>query len=177
MRSLASCVVLTILGTVSDVHSGLAQGVPAASRADSLSLERTVCYGTCPAYRLVLTRTGRLSFVGTHPKDSTRVTNTLSVDSIKAIWWELDATRVLTFPAKIRDDATLCPDVATDHPTVILTLYLESGIHRVEDYHGCFLRSDHTFAGRLVALRSLEDMIDRRANTSRWVRFLANRYN
>jgi hypothetical protein len=174
MLRLAGWALLIILIGMQRPSLSFAQG--GARSADSLVLERTICYGTCPAYRLLITHAGRLRFVGTHPQDSTRVSASLPRKVADSIFRALDEARFLTFPAKIADDPSLCPDRATDHPTVLIVVYLKSGVRRVEDYHGCYLRPDHSVAGGLAALRALEDSIDRLANTSRWVRALPNRY-
>src|SRR5262245_40096064 len=61
--------------------------MPAADRArsdrlgDSLVLERTPCFGSCPAYRVRVTRGGQVRFESRNPRDSGRV-GEASVDSI-----------------------------------------------------------------------------------------------
>src|SRR5712671_6957629 len=44
----------------------------AGSVADSIVLERSACYGTCPAYRLRLSNTGEIRFESRNPGDEGR---------------------------------------------------------------------------------------------------------
>jgi hypothetical protein len=176
MLRTAACPVLFLLLAAPGNPARVTPGSPRIRVADSLSLERTVCYGTCPAYRILVTQAGRLTFVGTHPDDSTRATTQLPRSTTDSIFQVVADAPLSEFPPKIQADSTLCPDLATDHPTVILTIFAGADVRRIEDYHGCYLRSDHSIAWRLATLRALEESIDRLAGTSRWKRFLRNRY-
>jgi hypothetical protein len=44
-----------------------------ATAVDSIVPERTLCYGTCPAYRLRLAASGDVAFTSLNPGDSGRV--------------------------------------------------------------------------------------------------------
>jgi len=70
----------------------------------------------------------------------------------------------------IASDKRFCPDEATDHPTATVTLFRKAGAKRVEDYHGCFARSDHSVVNIIEQLRRFERMIDSTAGSARWVR-------
>ena len=52
----------------------------AAGATDSVVLERTRCYGTCPAYRLRVSRTGEVRFASRNLRDDQRV----GVDTVEA---------------------------------------------------------------------------------------------
>ncbi|HEY5060849.1 MAG TPA: hypothetical protein VII52_04885 [Gemmatimonadaceae bacterium] len=72
--------------------------------------------------------------------------------------------------AVIADDPALCPDHATDHPTAIVSFFWSTRVQQITDYHGCFLRSDHSTAAPLAALRQLEKAIDSVSGSARWTR-------
>ena len=80
------------------------------------------------------------------------------------------ATRCPRMTAIIAKDRRFCPDNATDHPTVTVTLFRRAAIKRVEDYLGCFARSDHSVTQLVAQLRAFEKSIDSTAGSARWVR-------
>lgn len=134
-------------------------------------LERTACFGTCAAYRLTLSATGIATFVSRNRGDSTRIER----DSISpgiVSWLRDEAGRlgVLELPAVIEDDRSLCPDHATDHPTAIVRIFGGDRVHRVTDYHGCFLTREHATAPAVQRLRHFEAEIDSVTGSRRWIR-------
>lgn len=145
---------------------------PATASADSIVLERTACFGTCPAYRLSLTGTGRATFLSRNAGDSTRVDDDAAAPGAVAVLADR-AVRLGfdTIPAELRDDRTLCPPpTRSDAPTAVITLYrttapVQHAVHRVADYHGC-----QSGSPILAELRGLELAIDSAARSARWVR-------
>lgn len=149
--------------------SAAAQATAAA--ADSVVLERTRCFGPCPAYRLSITRAGRVAFASRNPRDSTRaVVDGAAPGAVDALARRAEASGFFGLPPEVARDPALCPDRATDHPTVIVTVFRPGGPARVEDYHGCYLANDHAVAPALAGLRQLEAAIDSAAGSARWVR-------
>jgi uncharacterized protein DUF6438 len=129
---------------------------------DSIVLERTFCFGTCPAYRLSLTRAGAVHFRSRNPGDSTAATDRVDPAQVAALAREAERIGFWSLPEVIRTDPRLCGAMATDHPGAIVTLYAAARTKRVDDYHGC----------RDVppALRRFEARIDSVASSERWVR-------
>jgi hypothetical protein len=144
---------------------------PAQARAaDSVVLERSRCFGSCPAYRLRITGEGAVAFSSRNSGDSARIETDSIVPSEVA--WLLEEAERLGFyalPAKIAEDSTLCPLRATDHPTATVTLSRNDSAHTVVDYHGCYASHDLAVVPRLEQLRRLEVEIDSVAQSSRWV--------
>ena len=136
---------------------------PPLHSADSVVLERTLCLGSCPAYRLSLTRSGQVSFESRNPGDLRS-----AKDSIEAIHFEriianaLGLVEFLKLPDRISDDPRFCPTRWTDADTVTITVFMETQMKSVADYHGCRWAP--------AALRELEAYIDQATNSSRWVR-------
>ncbi|HKG93128.1 MAG TPA: DUF6438 domain-containing protein [Gemmatimonadaceae bacterium] len=132
--------------------------------ADSVVLERTLCYGSCPAYRLAVARSGAVRFESRNPQDSGRA----AADSVDPrgfgdIMTDALFVAFLDLPDRIADDERMCGPSSTDAPTAIVTLYLPGGRRkRVQDYQGC-----HWAPWQLHAL---EDRIDSVAGSARWVR-------
>jgi len=142
--------------------------LPAGSPSlDSISLERSPCIGSCPAYRLILSRHGVLVFVSRSRGDTIR-------DSIapSAVAWlrdEAERRELSRLPTIISRDRALCPTLRSDAPTATVTLYWATRRHHIVDYLGCFLRAGKP-APRLSPLRRFEAAIDGIARTSRKLR-------
>lgn len=144
----------------------------AAARVDSIVLERTVCLGTCPAYRLHLTGGGLVTFESRAFADSgrtetdrippARVSNLVSIAAAKGFF---------DLPTAIADDAKLCPARATDHPWVHVGVY-GSRTKAVADYLGCYAAPNgaQSLTPPIERLRAFEAAIDSAAGTARWLR-------
>ena len=139
-------------------------------RADSLVLERTACFGTCPAYRLRVSSTGLVSFRSRNPGDGTVASDSMSPAVLVILVARADAAGFFRLPPRLMDDRSICANVATDHPTVTVTIFTETGHRTVEDYHGCFQRSDHSLNQTLISMRAFETAIDSALRSARWVR-------
>jgi hypothetical protein len=73
-------------------------------------------------------------------------------------------------PPEIRKDSVLCHNFATDHPTVIITIFSGRSTRQVIDYHGCFETVEHEVLTPIQELRAFENEIDSTLRSSRWVR-------
>ena len=157
---------LAIVGTL----GACARARSPMAALDSIVLERTACFGTCPAYRLSVTATGVVAFTSRNRGDSARVArDSISPETVTWLRDEAERRGVLRLPAVIADDHSLCPDRATDNPTVTVSMFRRDGVYRVTDYHGCFLSSDHTTAPALEGLRHFEAEIDSVTRSNRWI--------
>ena len=134
-----------------------------APAADSLSLERTVCFGFCPAYLVVLHADGAVRFENRNPRDSAfTAADTVSPDSVAALAAEAERIGFWSLPSEIMG-SEYCEHVATDHPGAIVNVWSSGRMKRVNDYHGCY-------NDRLSDLRAFEARIDSVAGASRWAR-------
>ena len=140
------------------------------SNTDSLVLERTLCFGTCPAYRLRLSRDGQVLFQSRNPADSTVARDSIGARVLPDLIRLARAAGFFALPTRIRDDRRICVDLATDHPTVTITIFGRDSTHVVEDYHGCSQAVDHSFNPTLRALRRFEVAVDSALGSARWVR-------
>lgn len=148
-------------------------GLPAtlaAAQVDSIVLERTICYATCPAYRLRLDATGRIHFQSRNPGEEVPpATDSISPEGV--VFLQREATRIGFFALPPQLEGTdLCRDRATDHPTATVTMFTTAGAHAVRDYHGCFERVDHSVTPRVANLRTFERQIDGVTGSFRWAR-------
>lgn len=162
---LASCTV------TSACHNRREPAVARASAADSLVLERSLCFGTCPAYRLRISGDGAVAFLSRNPGDTSGVrTDSIEPSAVERLLREAERIGFDSLPAVIADDSTLCPLRATDHPTTTVAIFRGDSAHTVVDYHGCYATHDLGIVPQLGELRRLEVEIDSVTRSSRWVR-------
>jgi len=135
----------------------------ATARDDApvVSLERTPCYGSCPVYRVTISRGGMVRFEGTRfvtraGADSAQLAKE-AVDSLLA---ELDRGGFFEFEERYVSGAPACGLYATDLPSAITSVDDGSRSKRVRHDRGC---SDAP-----GALATLENRIDEVAGTARW---------
>ena len=129
-----------------------------ADASTVVTLERTICFGVCPAYSLRIAGDGNVVYEGKH---YVRVAGTAwgkipvaDVQNLVGQMMEADY-----FNLSVPED---CPEgIATDFPTATTSLTLAGQTHTVEHYHGNSCAPE--------VLRTIEDQIDATANSSQWV--------
>lgn len=150
--------------------SGPAGAPPAGTAADSIVLERTRCYGTCPAYRLSLTAAGAISFTSRNPDDEGRsASDRTTPEAFRRLVRDAEAIGFATLPDTLENHPVFCPMPSTDSPTAIVSIFAAGRVKSVADYRACAAQ-DGQAAARLAGLRALEARIDSTAGSSRWVR-------
>jgi len=143
-----------------------------ATAADSIVLERSMCFGTCPAYRLRLSDAGEIRFDSRNPGEEGRT----AVDTVTATLLSTLVSRARSIgffdlPPKILGDSVLCPIAHTDAPTVVVTIFTKDKTTRVQDYlGGCVDKVEHKTPPPLERLHAFESEIDSVLRSSRWVR-------
>jgi hypothetical protein len=160
-RTWTQCVIVfvLVLGGAGRVR-GIAAPV-GTEKPLSVSLERTLCYGTCPSYVVTLFADGRVTFEGREyvkakGAHSRRIPATKLAPlyaKIEAIhFWDLqDSYRFVKRP----DGAV---EMVTDLPTYFVTVKTATKSKRVQDYHGS-----------PKELRELEELIDTIAGVDEWI--------
>lgn len=130
-----------------------------------------MCYGTCPAYRLRLSGVGEIRFESRNPGDEGRIAvDTTTTTTLPSLISRAKSIGFFELPGEISADSVLCHNRATDHATVVITIFTSDETRRVEDYHGCFETVEHEVQPSLARLRSFESEIDSVLRSSRWVR-------
>ncbi|MDQ6717257.1 MAG: DUF6438 domain-containing protein, partial [Gemmatimonadota bacterium] len=138
--------------------------------ADSLVLQRTRCFGYCPAYRVTVTASGLISYQNENPRDTAPdAVSSTSPSALRYLAARAQAIGFFELPPEIASDSELCPRRATDMPTAIVTIYAPDSTKRVSDYHGCFVGRDSSMPTRLAKLRAFEAEIDSVLGSARWV--------
>lgn len=138
-----------------------------------ISLERTGCFGSCPAYLVSIDGHGNVVFQSRDLDDGAPAIDQI-VDFDRGILFpgrhidKISEKAVDDLVAQIRKarffelkDAYNYP--VTDNPTYFVTIDTGNGKKTIEDYVG-------EKAGMPTSIKALEDAIDRAAGTERWVR-------
>ena len=150
-------------GPAPEVRTGAPES-PAPTRGDTLVvLERTECYGKCPAYTVVISGGGAVLYSGTaHVTRTGEVRDTLGPGAVRRLVAAFDAAGHSAFPDSLSWGSSACETISTDNPTTTTTLTIGTRTKRVVHYYGC-----RGFTGE-AALTALETEIDRVAGTDRW---------
>ncbi|HEX8271481.1 MAG TPA: DUF6438 domain-containing protein [Longimicrobiaceae bacterium] len=139
--------------------------------ADSIVLERTRCFGSCPAYRLGVSAAGDVAFTSRGPEDEGRTHRArVPPEAFRSLVTAVARSGFIALPDTVAADPALCPLQRTDSPTATVTVFARSGSRQVVDYQGCAPPADPAAARRVAALRGLEAAIDSVAGSERWVR-------
>lgn len=121
-----------------------------------ITMTRTICFGFCPAYTVVITGDGQVTYTGRRFVNITGEQHaSISPQAVQGLLQRFDAVH---FDAL--DDAYRAP--VTDLPTTTVVLERNGRSKAVVDYGG-------TGAGMPQAMRDLQAEIDRVAGTARWV--------
>ena len=136
------------------------EGIP---RDLVIVLERGICFGTCPVYKLTISANGSVEFEGRHyVKKKGMIRTTISREQLKDLVAEFEKARYFTFQDRygIKEDG--CNTDVVDTPRVKTSITIAGKTKSVEHQHGC--------KGPLGIdqLTALEDKIDEVVNSSRW---------
>jgi len=146
------------------------QSKPAqAANLDSLSdddlktvvirMERTHCYGSCPAYALTIHGDGRVEYVSKENKKAAPPKQaTIAPSAVKALVAEFAHAKFLSLPDYLLEKCT-CRQ-CTDLPSAITEIAIRGETHRVKHDYGCGCAPKELF--------ELESAIDKAANSEQW---------
>jgi hypothetical protein len=117
-----------------------------------ITMQRTPCFGTCPAYTVTITGDGRVEYEGKQFVHVTgRATATISPAEVAALVEAFDKAGYFTLNDRYTANIT-------DMPTTITSIRIGERFKQVIDYYGA-----------PQVLKDLEKQIDRVAGTARWV--------
>ena len=120
-----------------------------------LRLERTPCFGSCPAYSVDVDTDGAVRFEGELHVATDMASGHLDPLAIAALRAAIERSQFWTTPEKCCD----CPDW-TDAPGARLTIGDGHPPKTIYDYHGC--------EATPKAIRELEDSIDDIIGIEKW---------
>jgi len=134
-----------------------------------ITLERTICYGTCPDYRLEIQSNGTINFEGReYTKIKGKITDKITAEQLKQLVLEFEKADFFSLDEKYPNEKKNCPSVATDMPSAIVSIKIDGKQKTIKHYLGC-LKSGEPLELFPSALVILEDKIDEIVNTKRWI--------
>lgn len=133
-----------------------------------ISLERTQCYGECPAYELSIRADGSVVFIGKRfvPKPG-KVESRISADQVRQLISLFEEINYFS----MKDDygfpmyrsSENCPQWWTDASWAYISLTIKGKTKRIQHYQGCEGTED------VEKLSRLENGIDEIVNTKQWL--------
>ena len=129
-----------------------------------ITLERTPCFGSCPAYKISIYGNGLVIYEG---KDFVKLKDTadsrITKDQVQELVQEFQRLDYMKLPDNFGNDEKTCPESGTDYPSAITSFNWEGKQKTVHHYLGC------RGLPILDQLWKLEDKIDEVVNSKRWV--------
>jgi hypothetical protein len=137
---------------------------------DSIVLERTLCFGSCPAYRLRVSSNAEVLFQNRNPGSTNTAMDTVAAWVPDSLYARAVASGFFSLPDTIQKSRELCPMPATDHPTIRIKIYGQRVKH-VEYYTGCYVAPTGAggVAHPLIAMRDFAARIDTLTQSQRWI--------
>lgn len=128
-----------------------------------ITLERTVCYGTCPNYKLTIFSDGRVSYEGIRfVKKMGKATGRISRAKLNDLVMEFTNIYYFNLPDSFQPGDKTCPTEWTDMPSATTSLTWQGRSKTIVHYHGC------KGANTLELLTKLENKIDEAVNVKQW---------
>jgi acetamidase/formamidase len=150
------------------VHAMIPKAIFVSSQTtsdDSITLERTACFGSCPIYKLAIASDGTITFVGERfTKTQGIATGRISASDFRRLVAEFEKIDYFSLPSDFSPGTKVCPQMVTDMPSAITSIRLKGKSKTVSHYYGC---GD---SGVLPKLTALENKIDEVAGTQKWIK-------
>ena len=139
--------------------------VAAQDRNDLITLERTVCFGSCPSYEVTIAPDGTVTFEGRRfVKTTGTVTAQIRAEKFQELVREFENIKYFSLRDQYVNTSDGCAGFMTDMPSAKTSISLSGRTKSVSHYYGC--RGPEI----LAALTALERKIDEVAGTGKWIR-------
>jgi hypothetical protein len=126
-----------------------------------ITLERTECFGFCPAYKLTIIADGSVVFEGRRFVKQEGVTiSSVSPERLKQLMAEFERVNFFSLEDDYSEIRLSCP---TDQPSAITSIMIKGKSKTVNHYLGCLEPKVPK------GLTELENKIDEIVNTAQWL--------
>jgi uncharacterized protein DUF6438 len=130
-----------------------------------ITLERTRCYGTCPAYKLTIAADGAVVFERRRwvKQEGETIKSAISREQLKQLMAEFKRVKFFSLEDDYWKDWSVCNEVYSDAPSAFTSIRINGKSKAIRHYHGC--------RGPKVPkeLTELENKIDEIVNTAQWL--------
>jgi len=142
----------------------LALSLSLAAAVPVITLERTACYGTCPAYTVTIFDDGTVVYEGKEfVKQKGKAKSRITKAALDELVREFDRINYFSLDDYYVDGPKNCPESWTDQPSATTSLSWKGRTKKVEHYYGC------RGLPILDQLSALERKIDEVVNSKRWI--------
>jgi uncharacterized protein DUF6438 len=139
--------------------------VKAQNKTGLITLERSVCFGTCPSYIVTLESDGKVTWQGRDfVKTKGKATARIKPEDFNRLVKEFERIKFATLDDKYETGTRGCPESATDNPSAQTSIRMNGKTKAVLHYYGC--RGPEV----LRTLTALERKIDEVAGTEKWIK-------
>ena len=172
MKALQSTVLMCVLLLGGYFSAHAQHNIP---RDFMVTLERTMCFGWCPAYKLTILADGTVKFTpvgafahrGNGPIPSLPLTGKITTGQLAALLTDVKNIKFFSLQRRYgkagkSNGSSTCPESWTDRPSAIISIVAQGKRKTVSHYLGC--RGTKI----LSDLKKFEDGIDKIANTDQW---------
>ena len=126
-----------------------------------ITLERTVCFGFCPVYKLTITADGVVVFEGRRfvKQEGATIRSAISKERLKQLMAEFDRVRFFSLETNYSNDLRRC---MTDSPSAFTSIRINGKSKTIKHYRGCK-------EPKFKEITELENKIDEIVNTAQWL--------
>jgi hypothetical protein len=166
LLSLAMLVMISACSSLSSTPSPESQDIPSDT---IITLDRTMCLGTCPSYNLSVRADGTVVFTGReYTKENGTVHSSISKDQLKQLISEFTKAQYFSFRDHYISMEDGCPRLWTDSPTVTTSIRINGQYKSIVHDLGC--QEDNAVSAVFPKeLAELEDKIDEIIDTKKWI--------
>ena len=139
--------------------------VKAQNKTGLITLERSVCFGTCPSYIVTVASDGKVTWQGRdYVKTTGPATAQIKPEDFNKLVKEFEKIKFTTLDDKYEPGTRGCPQPSTDNPSAQTSIQINGKTKSVLHYYGC---GDSEV---LRALTALERKIDEVIGTEKWIK-------
>lgn len=135
----------------------------------TITLSRTVCYGTCPDYTVTILADGTVTFEGRRfVKTVGTVKSSISQEKVQELIAAFEKVNYFSLKDRYATEEDGCPERWTDNPSAITSIKIDGKTKAITHYHGC-----QDSKGKFIypkELTELERRIDEIVGTGQWIK-------
>jgi hypothetical protein len=155
-------ITLASLLAVPSLSNNFTQSIPPDT---VITLERTVCYGMCPSYKITIEANGAVTFEGRQFVKTAGISKSnISKATLRELLAAFNKVGYFNLRDRYVEPEDGCKQWATDHPSAITSITLNGKSKSVNHYYGC------RGVAALDELTKLERTIDEAVNSAAWIK-------
>jgi uncharacterized protein DUF6438 len=140
------------------------------SNFDEVTLERTVCFGQCPQYKIAIRSDRTVQYEGIeHVKIKGKANTRITPEQVEKLIAAANAVNYFGLRDSYQTREDGCPFVGSDMPYAITSIKIGNRKKMITHYGGCCEKVDPPTCTFPIKLTEFEFKIDEIVETSRWV--------